>query len=120
MRLTLISDDHQQNLTHLACDGRISQSDFEPGRDPMEAVLGVTGFSRKVLLNLEKTNYIDSSGIGWLVICHRHFVGSKGKLILHSVPPRVYQVLELIGLPKVMHFAADENAARAMAAGDNP
>jgi hypothetical protein len=38
-------------------------------------------------------------------------------MVLHSVPPRVYQVLELIGLPKVLHFANDENSARAKAQG---
>ena len=84
----------------------------------MELLLGATGFSRKLLLNLEKTDYIDSSGIGWLVICHRNFVKSNGKLVLHSVPQRVFQVLELIGLPKIMHIAQDETAARAMALGD--
>jgi anti-anti-sigma factor len=115
MKLTLISDD--QDVVCLACEGRISQNDFEPGSDPMEAVLGASGFSRKVLVNLEKTNYIDSSGIGWLVICHRHFVGAQGMMILHSVPPRVYQVLELIGLPKVLHFASNEAGARAKAKG---
>lgn len=116
MKLTQIGEDG--DVLHLACEGRVSQSDFEPGRDPMEAMLGVRGFGRKVLLNLERTNYIDSSGIGWLVICHRHFTGAKGKLVLHSVPPRVLQVLELIGLPKVVHIAQDEAAARAMAEGD--
>ena len=115
MKLTQVSDD--KDVVCLSCEGRISQNDFEPGKDPMEAVLGSNGFSKKVLVNLEKTNYIDSSGIGWLVICHRHFVGAQGMMVLHSVPPRVYQVLELIGLPKVLHFANDEASARAKAQG---
>jgi anti-anti-sigma factor len=117
MKLTVSGED--KNLLLLACEGRISQADFEPGRDPLESLLGSNGLSRKVLLNMEKTNYIDSSGIGWLVICHRHFAGAGGQLILHSVPARVFQVLELIGLPKVMHIAQDEAAARSMALGDN-
>src|SRR6516162_785105 len=115
MKLTVSGED--KNLLLLACEGRISQADFEPGRDPLESLLGSNGLSRKVLLNMEKTNYIDSSGIGWLVICHRHFVGAQGMMVLHSVPPRVYQVLELIGLPKVLHFANDEASARAKAQG---
>jgi anti-anti-sigma regulatory factor len=116
MKLMIASED--KDLLLAACEGRISQGDFEPGSDPMESILGPAGFKRNVLLNLEKTNYIDSSGIGWLVICHRHFVGAGGKLVLHSVPPRVFQVLELIGLPKVMSIAHDETAARSMALGD--
>ncbi|MCI0464558.1 MAG: STAS domain-containing protein [Gemmataceae bacterium] len=117
MQLTLISQD--SGLARLECEGQITQNDFEPGDDPMVSVLGSEGFSRKVLLNLEKTSYIDSSGISWLVICHKKFLQGGGRLILHTIPPMVNHVLQLLRLNSIMHIAADEASARAMVGGAN-
>jgi anti-anti-sigma regulatory factor len=70
------------------------------------------------LLNLEKTTYINSSGISWLIISHKHFVQAKGQLILHSIPPLVFQVMQLVRLPLVVPVAVDEAAALGVARGD--
>jgi anti-anti-sigma factor len=117
MQLNLISED--SGVARLECEGQITQNDFDPGDDPMTSVLGMEGFARKVLLNLEKTSYIDSSGISWLVVCHKKFLQAGGRLILHTIPPMVNHVLQLLRLHSIMHIAADEAAARAMVGGAN-
>ncbi len=115
MRLSLISD--EGDVLHVACEGDIQQQDFRPGRDPIEDVIGPSGYSRRVLLDMERTTYLESSGISWLLICHKHFVEAGGRLILHSVPPRVFRVLQIVHLPKILNIAPDEAGARALAGG---
>jgi anti-anti-sigma factor len=115
MQLTLlISDD---NLVRLQCVGDITQYDVQARTNPLEAVMGRGGYSRTVLLSLEKTGYIDSSGISWLISCHKHFVEAGGKLIIHSVPPTVFQVLQLLRMHLLLNIAANDSAARDMAQG---
>ena len=84
----------------------------------MEALLGPGAFGRKVLLNLEKTTYIDSSGLSWLFVCYKSFMQAKGKFVLHTIPGRVYQVLQIVRLPSVIPVAPDEATARSLALGE--
>jgi anti-anti-sigma factor len=121
MQLTLLSSDSElldeKGVVRVSCQGEISRLDPDPAREPLRALLGALVFGRKVLLNLEKATYIDSSGVSWLVVCHKHFVQAKGELILYAVPPLVFQVLELMRLPLILPIAPDEAAARILAQG---
>ncbi len=113
MKLTLLSAG--KDFIHVGCEGEITQREFQPGADPLAALLGPAGFTHAVLINLEQTTYIDSSGIGWLLVCHKHFAENGGIMVLHSVPPRVDHILQIVRMPLVLHIAADEAAARAIA-----
>ncbi|HLN28139.1 MAG TPA: STAS domain-containing protein [Gemmataceae bacterium] len=115
MQLSLISTD--DGVIQIQCEGNISQQNIQPGHDPLEILLGSDCYDRTVLLNLEKTEYIDSSGVSWLMGRHKKFLNSGGRLILHSVPPMVTQVLQLLRMTLILHLAADERAARALALG---
>jgi anti-anti-sigma regulatory factor len=66
------------------------------------------------LIDLEQTSFIDSSGISWMLICHKHFVQGGGQVVFHSAPPLVQHTLGLLRLNLVLHLASDEDAARAM------
>jgi anti-anti-sigma factor len=113
MQLFLLSED--DDITCLACEGNITQSLFVPGSDPLEDLLGADGYKRQVLIDLNKTGYIDSSGIGWVVGCHRRFAAAGGRLILYSVPPMVEQVLHLLRLQSYLTLKPDQAAALALA-----
>jgi anti-anti-sigma factor len=114
MKLSVISSDN--NLVHVRCEDKISQEEFTDETEPLEELLSSQGGLRqKVLLDLERATFIDSSGIGWLLICHKHLRQAGGELIIHSVPPLIEQVLELVRLPKIIHVAADAASARAHA-----
>jgi anti-anti-sigma factor len=104
-------------VMRVRCANQLTQDDVQGTEDPLAAVIGEAGFGRPVLMDLGRVTYIDSSGVSWLLICHKHFVQSGGKLVIHSVPPLVDQVLQLLRLPLILHIAADEKAARALAAG---
>jgi anti-sigma B factor antagonist len=114
MNLSLVSC--ADGVRCLACSGAVTMMTIQ-GDDPMGALIGLDGFSRTVLLDLGKTTYIDSTAVGWLLGLHKKFKQAGGQLILHSVPPLVDQVFQLLKLPTVLHVASNETTARALAEG---
>ena len=108
-------------MLHVRCEGNISQDGFTDEADPLRPLLASQGNPRqKVILDLERANFIDSSGIGWLLMWHKRLRENGGELIIHSVPPLIQQVLELVRLPKIIHVAPDAASARAYALGTKP
>jgi anti-anti-sigma factor len=114
MQIFLTSED--DIATCVVCDGEISQARF-PSHDfnPLEDLLGAGFYQRQVLLDLGQATFIDSSGVGWLLTNHKNFLAAGGKLILHSVPPMVDQVLRLLQLHHMLSIKADRVAAMAAA-----
>lgn len=106
MRLTLELPD-PSGAVSVKCVGQISQSRFGGTTDPLIDLLGPEGLKRKVRLDLERVEYIDSSGIGWLVGSHRRFQDAGGQLILSRIPPVVDQVLRFCGLENLFHIERD-------------
>jgi anti-anti-sigma factor len=78
-------------------------------------MLGPQCYRRKILLDLEQTPHIDSSGVSWLVHFHKTSQTAGGMLILYSVPPAVMALLKLLGMQKYLNLVADERAARELA-----
>ena len=83
----------------------------------LEQVMGQTWSANKVLLDMDKTNYIDSTAIRWLISCHKEFKNKGGVFVVHSVQPAVRQVLDLLKIGKVVPIVENEAAARAFAIG---
>jgi anti-anti-sigma factor len=116
MKLSVVATDN--DCTRIQNQGDITQMDFRAGTDLMRNLLGPDCYARKVLFNLEQTPYIDSAGVGWLVMCHKHFKEGGGRLVIHSIPPMVTQILRLLRMPDLLHLALDEAAALTLARGD--
>ena len=117
MKLTLLSIEKDGTI-RVATEGNITTGDFEAGaKNPFESLLGATWFTTKVLLNMEKTDYIDSSAIGWIIGCHKSFKDGGGMIIVHSVQPSVKQILDVLKIGRVVPIVKDEAEARAMAIG---
>lgn len=103
-------------VIHVACADDITLYEFRTNENPLEQALGGKDcYTRKVLLSLQQSSYIDSAGIGWLVMCHKRFRDAGGCLVIHSIPPMVYHVFSLLGLVDVLNIAADETNAQARA-----
>ena len=60
---------------------------------------------------MDKTGYLDSVGVNFLIRNHKQFQEEGGRFVLHSLPPEAKNLLRLLHLDKVLHLAADENAA---------
>src|SRR5262245_58012678 len=115
MKLTLLS--REGNLARLACEGEITPGSGPGALNPIEEQLGVGCYGYKVLINMEKASYINSAGVGWLVGCHRNFEKAGGRLVLHSIPPMINHVLQLLKMNKFLHCAADEQQAMQLLTG---
>ncbi len=116
MKLRLRSEE-AGGVCRIRAEGEIRS--VEEPRDPrdLQELLGPACYRRKVLLDLQDAPHIDSSGVSWLVHIHKGCRAAGGMLILHSAPPAVLAVLRLLGMDRRLHLAADERAARALAAG---
>src|SRR5206468_11585595 len=79
LNMTVATDDGLMVAVH--CEGDINQIYFQLG-NPLERLLGEGAFTRRVILNLDRVNFLDSSGLSWLVACHKRFVQQGGKMVL--------------------------------------
>ena len=69
MKLSLLSID-PGGFIRLANEGNITSADFTAdGKNPFEALIGANWSTHRVLLDLDKTAFIDSAAIGWLIEC---------------------------------------------------
>jgi anti-anti-sigma factor len=116
MKLSIVTDDG--SVVRVQCEGEISQIRFQSEGNPLENLLGPGCYARKVLLDLERADWIDSSGISWLVRTHTDFQKQGGAFILYALAPRVAEVLRFCRMDRIFRLAADEPAARALATGE--
>ena len=65
---------------------------------------------KEIILDFSATNFIDSSGIGALVICHKLCQSKEAKLKLINVPPQVMMALSLTELDKVFDITQAQNS----------
>ena len=63
---------------------------------------------RTVILNLQDVQFVDSSGLGVILGRYKKLLPLGGKLKITNVPPHIYKIMELSGLPKIISFYLDE------------
>lgn len=103
MNLSVTSDDGQ--TVNLQITERITQQDAR--REPLVEMLGPTVYARHVRLDLSNTTYIDSSGVGWLLNCHKRLREGGGKLSLVSPHPLVINVLRILKLDELFTIESE-------------
>jgi anti-sigma B factor antagonist len=67
--------------------------------------------NRKILINLDDVDYIDSSGIGELVSAYTTVRSSSGELKLLNLTKRVHDLLQITRLFTVFDVQSDEDVA---------
>jgi anti-sigma B factor antagonist len=107
-----LSFSERDSVTTVAIAGRITFGTLEPGQDPLAREMPDI-YSRRVLLDLAGTDYVDSTGVSWLLTCHKRCREGGGRLVLHSLTPLVKQVLQVLKLDRVLHVADNAEKARA-------
>ena len=108
MQLDFSSD---QDTVAVALKGRITHATLDIGNDPL-AAHNPDVYKRRVLFDLSGVDYVDSSGVSWLLTCHKRSREAGGKLILHSITPLVLQVIRVLKLDQVFCIADSARAAR--------
>jgi anti-sigma B factor antagonist len=67
--------------------------------------------AKKILIDLEKVGYIDSSGLATFVELFQKLRRSGGQLVLFNLMPAVQSVFEIAKLDTVFHLAKTEEEA---------
>lgn len=67
--------------------------------------------SNKILLNMKKVSFMDSSGVGELVSCYTTVSRSGGKLKLFNLNDKVHDLLQITQLISVFETFDDEAKA---------
>ena len=89
--------------------GEVIQRQLRKFTDPLEAEQGIYG--KKVLCDLSGTSLLDSAGVSWLLVTHKRCRENHGRLVLHSVPDLIMNVIKVLRLNLVFDIADDEAAA---------
>jgi anti-sigma B factor antagonist len=98
------------HVTILDLEGRITLGD-ETGklRDAVRQLIAAD--KKKIVLNLAKVDYIDSSGVGELVSSYTAVKNAGGELKLFALPKKVRDVLYVTKLYTVFDIKDDEFSA---------
>jgi anti-anti-sigma factor len=111
MKLTIVSIE-RDGIVRVASDGSITAPDFAGGRNPFESLLGQNWAGTRILLNVEKSDYIDSSAVGWLISSQKTVRAAGGGLVLVNVNPGVKQILDLLKVGRVVPIVGTEDEGR--------
>lgn len=67
----------------------------------------------RILVDLSRVNYIDSSGLALFIECLQRITTYGGKLGLFGLQPTVRHIFDIAHLDQVLQIYPDENTARA-------
>ena len=107
--MTLETAELAPKIWTIRIHGEVDSSNLEKLKAAFDQI-----FSRKiyqVVINLEKTRYVASSGIGCLIGGFTTAIKNGGRLVMAATPLQVMEVLNLIGLSNVLRYAKDEVSA---------
>ncbi|WP_027340020.1 STAS domain-containing protein [Halonatronum saccharophilum] len=66
---------------------------------------------RGLILNLDGIKFIDSSGLGAILVSYKKIKGLGGELGLLNVTPQVRRIFELSGMLKIINLYSSEKEA---------
>jgi anti-sigma B factor antagonist len=104
-----IRETSREGVDILSLKGRLTVGEASAVREKVSSVLA--GGQSKVILNLEHVDYIDSTGLGALVICFTSLKKAGGALKLVNPNKRNVELLLLTKLHTIFEVFADEQDA---------
>jgi anti-anti-sigma factor len=105
------------DIVQLETSGTVSRDGWGMSTNPIEAACGPDIYAKKVLLSMATCRYLDSTGVEWLLRCHKRFATAGGMLVIHSVAPVVGQILKMMRMELVLNLAENEAQALRVAQG---
>ena len=91
----------------LRLDGELDMHTASMVRQAIDIEIEKRGI-RTVILNFQDVQFVDSSGLGVILGRYKKLLPLGGKLKITNVPPHIYKIMELSGLPKIISFYLDE------------
>lgn len=98
----------RDSYAEIIADGRLNMVSAPKLREFVADV--ISHGSNRIVVNLEKTTFMDSSGLGALIGCLKAARQAGGDLRISSVQPQVKMVLQLTSMDKILtaYPSADE------------
>jgi len=108
--MALEIEEHEvEGVTVLALKGRITVGEVTPVREKITQLLAAG--HNQIVLDLEHVDYIDSTGLGNLVISYTQMQKAGGALKLLHLNKRNVELLALTRLHTIFEVFAEENEA---------
>lgn len=85
-----------------------SSPDFKKAFDKL-----ISGKTPRIVINLSKVTYVDSSGLATLVEIFKNMKSYGGKMRLASLSPKIRSLFEITKLEKLFEIMASEEDAMA-------
>lgn len=112
IRITRIKEEviNYQNLIFMIRAADVF--DLDGSRDMLTSCNAfIAGGARKILIEMDELEFIDSSGIGVIVSIAKLVRSMKGEIALLKVPPRIEQIIKPVNLLRfVKSFGSIEEA----------
>lgn len=116
MKLSIAQSAGDEVRVNLA--GHVTHRELNPLQEPLIELLGPGGYGKIVRLDLSEADYVDSSGVGWLLSCHKRMRQAGGRLLIERPHPIVQNIFRVLKLEKVLELAEAGNSAEK--AGGSP
>jgi anti-sigma B factor antagonist len=105
-----ISRREKEGVALLDLKGPLTVGEAAAGlREMLRQLLAEGG--RNVVLNLEKVDYIDSTGLGAMMMCYTALQRESGRLVLLNLNRRQLELLVLTKLSTIFEMFDDEQQA---------
>jgi anti-anti-sigma factor len=101
-------------VTHLCWSGEIDISRVPELRDEIMAL----PTDRPVVLDLSRVSYLDSSGLGMLVLLRKRLARCGVAVTLVDVQPHVRRIFDVTGLDRAFHLESAPTETTAVTAAD--
>jgi anti-anti-sigma factor len=104
----------KDGVAHIHISGRVSQEEISPFGDIFRDHLGAEAYGQKVVVDLSDVEWLDSSGVSWILGCNKKFRQAGGTFVLHSLSPMVHDIFKVLHLHKILQIAPNLQAAEEM------
>ena len=98
-------------VLRVVCEGQVSIRDKPRGSEPLLDLLGPHCYRQRVILNLERTDGVDTSGLMWLVKVATKFAPAGGRFVVYNFNPNFRNMLEVLGMIGTVALATSESGA---------
>jgi anti-anti-sigma regulatory factor len=100
-----------EEVLRVSCEGLVSVRGKPPGIEPLLELLGPHCYRQKVILNLERTDGTDTSGLMWLVRVATKFASGGGRLAVYNFSPNFRNMLDVLGMSGSVTLVSTEAGA---------
>ncbi|HHV64793.1 MAG TPA: anti-sigma factor antagonist [Peptococcaceae bacterium] len=99
----------ERQTLHLYIEGELDMNNADELKQLIDSEIDKKGI-RTVVLHMGGLTFIDSSGLGVILGRYKKLLPLGGKVLISNVPPHLYNIMELSGLPKIIEFIPEEKA----------